>query len=124
MMSSRDTISRRWRRAVLVWSSIASMMALSACGFSSSRPPVEVDLKRLEVELPPARPALPDPQPADLQQVRFVVLTPEVAASLGSDWVFIALTPDQYEIMSRNSAELLRWATEAAWRLRYYRGEQ
>lgn len=75
-----------------------------------------------EVERPPERTSIPDPQPVDLQEVDWRVLTPDtIPEDLG--WAFIALTPEDYERLSLNQAELLRWITEARWRLRYYRGE-
>lgn len=38
------------------------------------------------------------------------------------DFVFIALTPRDYENLAINNAEALRWVKEAKWRLDYYRG--
>lgn len=37
--------------------------------------------------------------------------------------MYYALTPDQYETMSKNMSDILRWVREAQWRLDYYRGE-
>ena len=39
------------------------------------------------------------------------------------DFVFFALTPQDYENLSTNFADVTRWITEAMWRLNYYRGE-
>ncbi|AKQ75792.1 hypothetical protein FDH82_gp02 [Roseobacter phage RDJL Phi 2] len=75
-----------------------------------------------EVVRPPERASVPDPQPVDLQEVDWVVLTPDTVPE-DLEWVFIGLTPEDYERLSLNQAELLRWITEARWRLRYYRGE-
>ena len=74
------------------------------------------------VELPTNTPPIPDPQPVDLQEVDWTVITPDRLPE-GSGWVFIALAPTEYEQLSTNQAELLRWIIEAKWRLRYYRGE-
>lgn len=76
-----------------------------------------------EVERPPERSNVPDPNPVDLQEVDWVVLTPDTVPPADTEWVFIGLTPEDYERLSLNQAELLRWITEARWRLRYYRGE-
>lgn len=75
-----------------------------------------------EVGLPPERPNIPNPDPVDLQEVDWVVLTPDTVPT-EEEWVLIGLSPEDYERLSLNQAELLRWITEARWRLRYYRGE-
>ena len=53
----------------------------------------------------------------------WVVITPETLAEHTAEpgWVFIALTPKQYENLSKNTAETLRWITEAANQLEHYR---
>lgn len=76
-----------------------------------------------EVERPPEIAPIPNPNPVDLQEIDWVILTPDTAPLAGTEWVFIALTPDDYERLSLNQAELLRWILEAQWRLKYYRGE-
>ena len=50
--------------------------------------------------------------------IKWVVVTPENIPQ--SDFVFIALTPREYEKLSQNQAELRRWIEEAMWRLEYY----
>jgi hypothetical protein len=57
------------------------------------------------------RTVLPDPKPIKLEDVRFhVVKTGD-----------ICLVGDQYDTLSRNTAEILRWVREARWRLNWYR---
>lgn len=51
------------------------------------------------------------------------MLTPDRLPE-GDDWVFFAVTPADYETLSLNQSETLRWAHEAMWRLVYYAGEQ
>lgn len=75
-----------------------------------------------EVARPDPTPSLPLPAPVDLQDVEFVVLTPDNIPE-GDDWVFVAVTPDGYEQLSLNQAELLRYLREARYQLLYYRGE-
>lgn len=75
-----------------------------------------------EVDQPPERPPLPNPRPLDLSPVDWSVVTPDTIPE-GDSWSLFGLTPEQYEALSYNMAELLRWITEAEYRLRYYRGE-
>jgi len=49
-------------------------------------------------------------------------MTPETLPE-DDDWVFFAVTPQDYESLSLNYADFLRWAQEAQWRFDYYRGE-
>lgn len=37
------------------------------------------------------------------------------------DVVYFALTPKEYEELSLNMADILRWVKEARWRLDYYK---
>lgn len=77
----------------------------------------------MEIERPSqVKPNLPNPQPIDLNNYKFKVLT-ETTLPKESGWVYYGLTPGQYEILARNTAEMLRWVKEANWRLRYYRGD-
>lgn len=71
---------------------------------------------------PDPTPPLPDPAPLDLRTVDWTVVT---AATVPKEpgWVIIGLTPEQYENLSLNTAEMLRYVREAKWRLMYYRGE-
>lgn len=75
----------------------------------------------IEVPRPDPTPPLPDPAPLDLRAVDWMVVTPDRLPP-GNDWALMALTPQQYENLSLNMAELLRYVREAKWRLRYYRG--
>lgn len=84
---------------------------LAGCGGSSKMLPIAVDT--LEAERPPERPPLPEPNPVELVPVDWTVVEADGVRLL-------ALTPQQYENLTLNLAELLRWIQEAAWRLRYY----
>jgi hypothetical protein len=77
----------------------------------------------VEVPRPDPTPPLPDPAPLDLRPVDWTVLTADNLPPPGTDWSIIGLTPDQYENLSLNMAEMLRFVKEAKWRLAYYRGQ-
>lgn len=62
----------------------------------------------------PERPVLPKPEPINLLDVAWIVVETE-------EGNVIALTPDQYENLSLNIAEILRYVTEADAQLDYYR---
>lgn len=66
----------------------------------------------------PSQPKLPPPEPIETLPLEWDVITNENAPE--GEWVFFALTPEQYEVLSRNMAEILRWVKEAQWRLDYY----
>lgn len=68
----------------------------------------------------PKIPPLPDPREVSLVRVRFKVLTEETLPR-ERGWVYMALTPEQYQNLSRNNAEILRWMQESKARLKYYR---
>lgn len=54
--------------------------------------------------------ALPHPEPIETEEVLFHVI------ETGD----ICLTGDQYDAMSRNISDILRWVREARWRLDWY----
>ena len=87
-------------------------------------PPVlSVRTAPVEIERPDERPPLPNPAPIEEpREIEWKVLTPETLP-VTDDWVFFGLSPEDYEDLSTNTAELLRWIQEAQWRLQYYRGE-
>ena len=74
------------------------------------------------VPTPECTPPLPRPEPIRVVPVHWNVLTAERLPP-GDQWVFIALTPKEYESLSKNQAEILRWIEEATARLQYYEGE-
>lgn len=78
---------------------------------------MDIQTKPVEVERP-TKATLPAPQPIDIQPIEWNVITPERVPE--GEWVYFALTPEQYETLSRNVAEILRWVKEAQWRLDYY----
>lgn len=72
--------------------------------------------------MPTERPNLPTPVQIETLPIVWVVLTADTIPE-GDEWVFIALTPQFYENMTRNEADTTRWVTEALWQLKYYRRE-
>ena len=84
-------------------------------------PPLAVNATPTVVEQPPSKPALPNPADLHNVPVKWLLITPDRLPK-GKNWVYYALTPQQYEIMSRNEADTIRWVGEARWRLDYYRG--
>lgn len=123
MTYSLSTISRNWpggSLASLSAVSIAALLVLSAC--SSVPQALNVQIAPVEVERPDDRPPLPNPQPIEQREVTWKVLTPETLPK-GDGWVYFGVTPENYEDMALNHADVLRFTREAMWRLRYYRGE-
>jgi len=100
--------------------SIAVLLTCSAC---SSVRPLDIRTSPVEFQTPPGRPTIPNPRPIETDDVEFVVVTPETLPE-GDNWVLYAVTADDYETLSRNMGDILRWVVEASWRLRYYRGEE
>lgn len=86
--------------------------------------PRELSIRTVQTEIktPEGKPSIPNPQHLNLLDVDFVVLTPDTIPR-NEDWVYIALTPRQYENLAKNQAEFLRFTKESLWRLKYYRGE-
>ena len=76
----------------------------------------------VEVDRPDARPAVPNPESIDTAPIKWFVMTPERLPTKDG-WVYYGLTPEQYEVLARNMADILRWVKETKWRLDYYRGE-
>lgn len=65
---------------------------------------------------------LPAPKAIELNNVSWAVLViPDDSGEPGV--VYFALTPGDYEKLSVNMAEILRWTSEAQWQLNYYRSE-
>jgi hypothetical protein len=63
---------------------------------------------------------LPDPAPVNLKDIKWVVISNKKLPT-AEEWVYISLTPKEYEELAQNQAELLRWIKEAKWRLEHYR---
>jgi hypothetical protein len=89
----------------------------------------------VETSKPDARPALPNPQPINTAPFKWQVFvvtkaedgnvyvtTPESQKFDGTQAYYV-ITPEAYEVLARNMADILRWVKEAHWRLEYYRGE-
>jgi hypothetical protein len=83
---------------------------------------VELISSTTAIEQPDTRPPLPNPKPIETSPFKWKVITPARLPE-GTKWVYYAITPAEYEILSRNMADILRWVREAKWRLDYYRGE-
>lgn len=123
MTYSRSTTSRSSRAGSLASLSVASMLALSTLSACSAVPAaLEVLTAPTEVAKPQERPPLPNPRPVEQREIEWRVVTPDRLPD-GDDWVLFAVTPRDYEDMSHNQAEVLRFVRETMWRLRYYRGE-
>jgi hypothetical protein len=76
----------------------------------------------VEIERPPETPKLPNPKPIETAPIKWFVMTPDRLPE-AEVWVYYGLTTEQYEVLARNMADILRWVREAQWRLNYYRGE-
>lgn len=83
---------------------------------------MEVISSTTEIKQPDARPPLPNPRPIETSTFKWKVVTRDRLPE-GDRWVYYAITPQEYEVLSRNMAEMLRWVREAQWRLEYYRGK-
>jgi len=108
MSCSRSLISRVWPRLLLI---LSLTILLTGCGASYNPPPIHLDT--VTAERPDPRPPLPDPNPIEVTNVDWTVIeTPEGP--------MLVLDQRQFENLSNNLAEILRWVREAAWRLHYY----
>lgn len=101
---------------------LASLMLM--LGGCSGERQLSVDTAPLTIARPPERPKLPIPAAVQVDDLKWQVVTPKVVPSLGSDWVLLALSPEQYEALGRNLGEVARWVCEARFQLHYYRGER
>ncbi len=119
----RTTILRSLRsvsRVLLSGVLLLGLIMLPAC----SSVPRELTIKTAQVTVkrPPLRPAVPDPLPVKQAKVDWKVLTAK-SIPAGDSWVYFGVTPRDYEKLSENQADVLRFIKEAMWRLRYYRGD-
>jgi hypothetical protein len=64
-------------------------------------------------ERPDPTPPLPLPEPIETLPVEWTAIE-------SNEGIVLVLTPRQFENLSNNLAEILRWVQEAAWRLKYY----
>jgi len=118
----RNTTSLRWREVSRVLLPLALTTVLLMPTACSSVSPLDVQTVPLDLKTPPERAALPNPRPLQLQTVKWVVLTPD-NLPVGDQWVFMALTPEDFERLALNNSEITRWVEESMWRLKYYREE-
>ncbi len=98
---------------------IAALLMFSGC---SSLPQIEWITSTTEIKQPDPTPPLPNPRPIETAPFKWRVITSDRLPK-GEGWVYYGITPKQYEILSKNMADILRWVKEAQWRLDYYRGE-
>lgn len=98
---------------------MSALLIFSGC---SSLNPVELISSTTEIKHPDARPPLPNPKHIETGSFKWRVITSDRLPE-GDQWVYYGITPKQYEVLSRNMADMLRWVREAKWRLDYYRGE-
>lgn len=90
------------------------MLALSAlCACSSVPPKAQPPLL---VDQPPL-PVLPRPQPIRAESVQWRVVEVDGVP-------LFALTARGYEALSRNIADMIRWAGEASWQIDFYREQR
>ena len=87
------------------------IIPLIGCGSSYNPPPIQVDV--IAPARPDLTPSLPPPVPIETLPVTWTTI--EIA-----EGTVLVLTPRQFENLSNNLAEILRWIHEAAWRLHYY----
>ena len=122
MEFSLGITSQNWPRPSLNSLKIASTLAvLLLAGCSNALPPTTVQVAPVQIDLPDLTPNLPNPTPVRILDVDWKVITPETLPV--GEWVYFALTPEDYEDLATNNAELLRYLKETGWLLRYYRGE-
>ena len=105
--SRKSTLSR----CLPLLLTLSLTLPLLGCGSSYKLPPVTID--PVEVVTPPAKPQLPAPDPMK-------ALTVDWIAVQTLDGLILGLTPEQFENLMTNLAEILRWIQEAGWRLDYY----
>ncbi len=84
---------------------------------------MEIQTAPIELERPPEV-ILPEaPPPVVLLPIEWVVITPDRLPTM-EDWVIFGLAPDDYERLSQNQAELLRWIIEAKRRIDLAKAQQ
>jgi hypothetical protein len=76
----------------------------------------------VEIAKPNTRPNLPAPEPIQTRPLKWKVLTEKDKLVKGQ--AYIALSTKDYENLSLNLADVVRWIKEARWRLKYYKGEE
>lgn len=89
------------------------LAALTLCACSSVPPKAQPPA---EVKEPP-RSVLPRPEPVRTEQLQWRVV------EVDGEPLF-ALTARGYEALSRNVADMVRWAREASWQIDFYRADR
>ena len=107
-LGSYDVSLQRLTGAALLLIVLLTLL-LIGCG---TVPPPQLNVETIAAERP-TRPALPAPKPVTLSKVEWRPVQTDAGP-------MVALTPDQFRLLSYNLAELLRWMHEAMWRLQYY----
>lgn len=109
--SLRPLISPLWTRSLWTLLSIMPLIALIAC----SPKPQELLVSTVPEEIErPKTVVLPMPTPVDLTDVTWVIVT-------RPDGRYIALTPDDFEALQLNQADVVRYIRESRAQLIYYR---
>ena len=96
---------------------IAALLLLSACSNVPQVQPIEIVVP--EIKQPPAHHNLPNPKPIKTRSIKWIVLTPGTLPT-AKDWVLFCISPEDYQDLSFNQADTLRWIKEAFWRLEFY----
>lgn len=122
MSHSANMIWGSWRALGPRRSNVLSTLGLLTLVSCSGVPQdLKVLTAQVEVPRPPQVEVLPLPSPVTQQPLQWRVVTPSRIPA-GKGWVLFALTPEGYETLSRNTAEIIRWMTEASFQLKHYTG--
>lgn len=117
MMLSKLWMLRTPPVLILVAWSVVVMLAGSGLTACSHR---ALDVTVAPLDLPqPEKQKLPRPQPPDLTEVTWSVVTP---VTVSGDYFYMGLPEKQYQALAQNQTELLRYVTELEWLVGYYEG--
>ena len=116
---------KTWRRWLLMTRPLLplalTVLLLTSYGCSSA-PPVVVQTAPLDLAEPPQAAVIPDPVPIRTESFEWVVLNRDTGLPLDGPEVYYALTAEGYDSWVSLTADVVRWFTQAKWRLDYYRG--
>lgn len=120
MSFSDHTTSAAWPLSVRASLRIGCSVALIGLAACSSKPQ-ELTVRTVEepIQRAPVMRPLPDPAPITVLPVDWIVVTPGTIPE--GDFVIFGMDADSYENLSLNTADILRWVTEAKVRLKTYR---
>ena len=120
---------KSYRLAWIVAIPLIVCMLLSGCSLGEKK------IKIFSVEEPRAKLNLPDPMPLTLEDIRWIIITSENAEEVfakleaaGIDPVLFGLTDKDYELLSKNFAQIRQKLQETNSLLeeykKYYEGEE